>query len=151
MWLVYFSAYVLGYLVNLVTNWLPCHMVVHVVLIITFGAWPVIFVQLLVVTLHTTLVMAQTLQRQLHKHSYCGNKYQNERCRFEQYSPSSSSYIVSLIAPWAFSGCALGSFCHQACEFYPGQVLVHTVFTQGQQIHSTTALLLCWRCITTCV
>ena len=38
MWLVYFSAYVFGYLVNLVTNWLPCHMVVHVVLIITFGA-----------------------------------------------------------------------------------------------------------------
>ena len=38
MWLVYFSAYVLGYLVNLVTNWLPCHMVVHVVLITTFGA-----------------------------------------------------------------------------------------------------------------
>ena len=30
-----------------------------------------------------------------------------------------------------------------------GQVLVDTVFTEGQQIRSTTALLLCWRHITT--
>ena len=50
MWLVYFSAYIFGYLgylgYQLVTNWLPwlpiswlpCHMVVHVVLITAFGA-----------------------------------------------------------------------------------------------------------------
>ena len=43
--------------------------------------------------------MAQTLLRQFHEHSYCANKCQNEQCRFEQYSTSSSSYIVSLIAP----------------------------------------------------